>query len=878
MLPTSDEENKYNSKNIESKWQELWAKNNCFAVSEDNLKEKYYVLEMFPYPSGKIHMGHVRNYSIGDVLARFYALQGKTVLHPIGWDSFGLPAENAAIERGAHPAKWTHSNIENMNNQFKRLGLSYDWSREIATCKPDYYRWNQWIFTRMLEKGLAYKKKATVNWCVSCSTVLANEQVEDGQCWRCDSVVEQKGLNQWFYKITDYAEELLEGTEKLTGWPDRVLTMQKNWIGKSVGAKVLFNLDVEKDDKVSGENTRSVEVFTTRPDTLYGVTFMSLAPDHPMVDQLTTDDNKDKMTEFVEKFKKDRASDVQVGEDAKEGVFTGSYAVNPLTGDEVPIYAANFVLMDYGTGAVMAVPAHDQRDFEFAVEYDIPMKLVIDNPDEPIELSEMTEAFVDDGVMVNSGEFTGRGNREAMGAIIDHLEKNNFGTKTTNYRLRDWGISRQRYWGTPIPVIYCDDCGTVPVPDSDLPITLPEDIKLTGHGLSALAECDEFVNADCPKCGKAGKRETDTMDTFVDSSWYFFRYTDPKNTELPFDKNKADTLLPVDRYIGGIEHAVMHLLYARFFTKVLRDLGLTKVSEPFKNLLTQGMVCMETVKCPEHGFLAPEDFKDDKCLKCSATIIIGPKEKMSKSKKNVVDPDHIIDKYGSDTTRLFSLFAAPPEKDLDWNEDGVEGSARFIGRVWRLVTDNLEVLKTTIPYNPSEDSGKLSGAEKDLHHMTHVTIKRVTEDTERRLQFNTAISAIMEFVNSLYQFKVNADGSEGINNRVFKEAVDTLVVLLNPFAPHVTEELWSLMGKSVMIAGSQWPKLNEASLKTDEIEVVVQVNGKVRSKISVSAGASKEEVEESALNDEKVKEWVEGKEVKKIIYVPGKLVSIVIKG
>lgn len=861
---------KYDHRKIELKWQEEWAEKSSFAVSDDvsdeASKDNYYVLEMFPYPSGKIHMGHVRNYAIGDIVARYFTMRGKKVLHPIGWDSFGLPAENAAIERGTHPAKWTHSNIENMNNQFKRLGYSYDWAREIATCKPDYYRWNQWIFTRMLEKGLAYKKQSQVNWCPSCATVLANEQVEEGACWRCDSTVEQKGLNQWFFKITEYAEELLDFTDKLPGWPDRVLTMQKNWIGKSVGAKVVFKID--------GCN-ESIEVFTTRPDTLYGVTFMSLAPDHPMVSNLTTDDNKDKMSEFVERFKSERAKGIQTEEIKKEGVFTGSYAINPLTGDKVPVYAANFVLMDYGTGAVMAVPGHDQRDFEFAKEYKIPMKVVIDNPEESLNLNEMTEAFVDDGIMKDSGEFTGRGNREAMADIINHLEKNNFGSKTTNFRLRDWGISRQRYWGCPIPVIHCDDCGAVPVPDEDLPVKLPEDIKLTGHGLSALADCDEFVNADCPKCGKSGKRETDTMDTFVDSSWYFLRYTDPHNTELPFSKDKADKWLPVDQYVGGIEHAVMHLLYARFFTKVLRDMGLTSADEPFKNLLTQGMVCMETTKCPEHGFLASEDIKDGKCNKCSKDVVVGPKEKMSKSKKNVVDPDHIINQYGADTTRLFSLFAAPPEKDLDWSEDGMEGSARFLNRVWRLITENLEVLKNVEAY---DGSGELKGTLKDLNHMTHVTIKRVTEDIERRFQFNTAISAIMELVNKLYQFEKEEGSKEGPSGEVFKEALNTLVILLNPFAPHMTEELWQLMGGETVLASTSWPILDESALTTDEIEVVVQVNGKVRSKISVSADATKETVEESALNDEKVQEWTTGKEIKKVIYVPGKLVSVVVKG
>ncbi|MDO8427556.1 MAG: leucine--tRNA ligase, partial [Deltaproteobacteria bacterium] len=689
---------RYDHSSIEARWQSVWDKERAFATGKDKAKEKYYVLEMFPYPSGKIHMGHVRNYSIGDVLARFLMMKGKNVLHPMGWDSFGLPAENAAIQHNIHPARWTCENIGNMKKQLKRMGFSYDWDREVATCKPEYYKWNQWLFLKLLEKGLAYKKRSSVNWCPGCLTVLANEQVEEGHCWRCDSAVEVKELEQWFLKITAYAEELLDYTYKMDGWPERVLIMQRNWIGKSTGAEVLFKVDGTEE---------AIKIFTTRPDTLYGVTFMSLAAGHPAIAKITAPERREEVEKFSAKAKSE-AKARGLEEIDKEGVFTGAYCINPLTNKKVPVYVANFVLMEYGTGAVMAVPAHDQRDFEFAKAYKIPVQVVINPPGKTLDPSQMKEAYVDEGIMAGSGPFDGLMNTAAMDAIIDLLEEKGAGKRSINYKLRDWGISRQRYWGCPIPVIYCEKCGTAPVPYEELPVILPENVKLTGKGLSPLAGADEFVSVSCPKCKAKARRETDTMDTFVDSSWYFLRYISPKEDKLPFKKDEAAYWMPVDQYIGGIEHAVMHLLYARFFTKALRDLSLHGFDEPFRNLLTQGMVCKEILRCPEHGYLYPEEVKDGKCALCGKIVEVGAVEKMSKSKKNVVDPDRIIEEYGADTTRLFSLFAAPPEKDLDWSEDGVEGSYRFLGRVWRLITENLDALNNTAPYDAAKD-GALEG-------------------------------------------------------------------------------------------------------------------------------------------------------------------------
>jgi leucyl-tRNA synthetase len=869
---------RYNHKEIEAKWQRLWEESGAFVIdgesgSSAEAREKYYVLEMFPYPSGKIHMGHVRNYSIGDVIARFFRMRGKDVLHPMGWDSFGLPAENAAIENNIHPKKWTHDNIDNMRSQLKQLGLSYDWAREIMTCTPEYYKWNQWLFIKLFKEGLAYKKRSAVNWCPNCSTVLANEQVEDGVCWRCESVVELKELEQWFFKTTAYAEELLQGTEKLKGWPERVLTMQRNWIGKSVGAEVDFPLVDDSGEVIPGEVIR---IFTTRPDTLYGVTFMSLAAEHPLVEKITSKDKIKEVRQFAEKVKQESA--LREGDDfEKEGIFTGAYCLNPLTGEKVPVYVANFVLMGYGTGAVMAVPAHDERDFEFAKKYELPIKVVITPEDEDVA-TEVEEAFTDEGVMMNSAEFDNMKSSLAKAAITEKLHKEGKGEKSITYRLRDWGISRQRFWGTPIPIVYCDKCGAVPVKETELPVVLPDDVDFKAAGLSPLESVKDFVETTCPKCDAPARRETDTMDTFVDSSWYFLRYLSPKDTTQPFSKEEASRLMPIDQYIGGIEHAVMHLLYARFFTMAIRDLGLLDKDfdgEPFKNLLTQGMVCKETMRCAEHGYLLPEEVKDGKCAECGKAITIGAVEKMSKSKKNTIDPDGIIARYGADTTRLFSLFAAPPERDLDWNVEGVEGSYRFLSRVWRIVNENIELIKSAKTY---DKKAELSGYSKELHRVTHATIKKVTEDVEKRFHFNTAISAVMELTNLLYkgEWKDNRDKTEAM---VFKEAVTALVQLLSPFAPHMSEELWEMLGSGTHLPlyKTPWPSYDESALATDEVVIIVQVNGKLRAKVTVPAASSKESVEGVVMKDAKVLEWIEGKEVKKIIYVPDKIFNMVVQ-
>ncbi|MBI5970488.1 MAG: leucine--tRNA ligase [Deltaproteobacteria bacterium] len=859
---------RYDPKTIEARWQSIWERDGAFKASRDAQGAKYYVLEMFPYPSGKIHMGHVRNYSIGDVLARFLTMRGCNVLHPMGWDSFGLPAENAAIQHGIHPANWTRENITNMKTQLKRMGLGYDWDREVATCLPDYYKWNQWIFLKLFEKGMAYKKRSSVNWCPSCLTVLANEQVEDGLCWRCSTIVDAKELEQWFLKITAYADELLDCTYKLPGWPEKVLVMQRNWIGRSEGAEVSF--------KVDGTD-EAIKIFTTRPDTLYGVTFMSLAASHPLLAKITTAERKADVEAFAAKVKADRRVNRGAGEEIKEGVFTGAYCINPLNGDRAPVYAANFVLMEYGTGAVMAVPAHDQRDFEFAKTYGLPVRVVINPPSQTFDTDAMECAYADEGVMVNSGRFNGMKNTDAMKGIVKLLEEKGVGKGSITYKLRDWGISRQRYWGCPIPIVYCQACGAVPVPYNDLPVVLPEDVSFTGKGLSPLVESPGFIGVKCPKCGSKARRETDTMDTFVDSSWYFLRYCSPMATGLPFDKKDAEYWMPVDQYVGGIEHAVMHLLYARFFTKALRDLGLHGFDEPFTNLLTQGMVCKETQKCPEHGFLFPEEAAGGKCGRCGHPVEAGAVEKMSKSKKNVVDPDKIIEKYGADTTRLFSLFAAPPEKDLDWSADGVEGSYRFLGRVWRLVNENLSAVKGVKAYDP-RPGGVLSSDAQDIRRITHETIKKVTHDIEERFHFNTAISAIMELVNALYIFNPCRDGAspEDAGLRVFMESLNAVVALLTPFAPHIAEELWEKLGHTTALHKARWPVYDEAALKRDSVLVVVQINGKVRGKINVPPGSTEDAVRGMALGDEKVKEWTRDKTLKKFVYVPNKLVSMVV--
>lgn len=824
----------YDFKTIEEKWQKTWIDQNCFLTSQARDKKKYYVLEMFPYPSGRIHMGHVRNYSIGDVVARYKRMQGFNVFHPMGWDAFGLPAENAAIKNCTHPAKWTYENIAYMRCQLKRLGYSYDWEREIATCHPKYYRFEQEFFLKFLKKGLAYRKKAPVNWCPSCHTVLANEQVEEGLCWRCDSEVQQKELSQWFLRITDYAEELLADLDTLTGWPERVLTMQRNWIGKSIGAEISFHVK---------DTTAEIKVFTTRPDTLYGATFMSLAPEHPLVAELIAGTGQEaEVNAFVDRIAKmDRI--VRTADDLeKEGVFTGRYCINPVTGREMPIYVANFVLMGYGTGAVMAVPAHDQRDFEFAAKYNLPKVVVINPKDAALDANVMTEAYTQPGIMTNSAEFDGQESEAAKKSIVDMLGAKGLGKPTVNYRLRDWNISRQRYWGAPIPVIYCDHCGIVPVAEKDLPVELPLDVQVNPDGRSPLPACDAFVNVTCPACGKPAKRETDTMDTFVESSWYFCRYTAARNDDAAFTAEDMAYWMPVDQYIGGIEHAILHLLYSRFFVKALRDEGYLNHAEPFQNLLTQGMVLLDG-------------------------------SKMSKSKGNVVDPDEMIDKYGADTVRLFCLFAAPPEKDLEWNDKGIEGSNRFLSRLWRLVDELEDVLK---PVGPCVAVEAKTSAEADLRRKEHDTVRRVERDIENKFQFNTAIAAMMELVNTLYTVKDELRQSAN-GPALMSSAISSILLALSPIAPHICEELWERMGYTSRLATEPWPTYDPEALKTSEVTIVIQVNGKLRGQINVAADAPNDAVQALALDDPNIKRHIEGKSIVKVIVIPGKLVNVVVR-
>lgn len=822
-------EEKYTPKNVEEKWQQFWETGKVFRATVNNDKEKYYLLEMFPYPSGRIHMGHVRNYSIGDVLARFMRMKGRNVLHPMGWDAFGMPAENAAIQHKSHPAAWTYENIDYMRIQLKKLGFSYDWDRELATCHEGYYRWEQLIFLAMYKKGLAYKKNSFVNWCPKCETVLANEQVEDGCCWRCDSGVEQKELDQWFFRITDYAEELLESTYRLPGWPERVLTMQRNWIGKSIGCEIDFPV---------AESSTVIRVFTTRQDTLFGATFMSLAPEHPLAMEITVPERKEEVAAFIDAVKKSDTQKRSADELEKIGVFTGAYCINPVTNRRMPVYLANFVLPEYGTGAVMAVPTHDQRDFEFARKYGLPLQVVIQPEGENLDPQTMTAAYIEEGVMVNSEEFNGLNNCEAKDRIADYLEKAGVGKKTVTYRLRDWGISRQRYWGNPIPIIYCEKCGVVPVPEKDLPVILPMDASFTGEGGNPLAKITSFSNVPCPLCGESARRETDTMDTFVESSWYFLRYCCPRYTAAPLDRQETEYWMSVDQYIGGIEHAVLHLLYARFFTKALRDLGYVTIDEPFENLLTQGMVIKDGAK-------------------------------MSKSKGNVVDPNALIESFGADTARLFSLFASPPERDLDWNDQGVEGSYRFLNRVWKIVYELAPLVRDACCVEVS----RLPGESGKLRRVVHKTIKKVTDDIEERFHFNTAIAAIMELVNSIYSFEQKKDP---VSAPVVKEALESVVLLLAPFVPHIAEELWQCLGHAGGIDSALWPVHDEAAIAEEEVTVVVQINGKLRSKVTIDAGAREEDVHAAALADEKVRAYTEGKPVRKLIYVPGKLLNIVV--
>lgn len=849
---------KYDPAAIESKWQKIWEDKKLFKVETDETKEKFYCLEMLPYPSGKIHMGHVRNYAIGDVIARYKFMRGFNVLHPMGWDAFGLPAENAAIANSMPPAVWTKSNIDYMRAQLKQLGLSYDWDREVATCDPEYYKWEQKVFIEMYNKGLVYKKKSHLNWCDDCNTVLANEQVEDGKCWRCGHEVRIKELEGWYLKITDYAEELLEFTEKLDGWPTKVLTMQQNWIGKSYGAEIEFAV---------ADMPEHIKVFTTRPDTLFGATFMSLAPEHPMVKKLIkgTDQEKEALA-FVEEILKDDKINRMADDKEKKGCFTGRYVINPLTGYKMPIYIANFVLMDYGTGAVMAVPAHDQRDFEFAKKYGCELKIVI-QPKDALDVATMTEAYTGAGKLVNSGTFDGMDNSAAKKAIVDYLDSAKIGKSTINFRLRDWQISRQRYWGAPIPFIKCDCCGTVPVPFDQLPVTLPEtDFNPSMRG-NPLDKVDSFVNTTCPVCGKPARRETDTMDTFMESSWYYIRYTSPKCDTAPFDKKDAKYWMNVDQYIGGIEHAILHLLYARFYTKVLRDLGYIEVDEPFKRLLTQGMVSKETYKCPVCGWLYPEQVKDGKCTICGADVNIGRVEKMSKSKKNVVDPSKLIESYGADTARLFILFASPPERELEWSDSGVEGSFRFLNRVYRLIDAHKDLFTEDMPAAVEDDLSK------ELLFAMHSAIKKVTEDIER-YQLNTAVAAMMEYVNTLYAAEPKlTDGHKAL----YKECLSALMTLLAPFTPHLTEELWEMTGHKEILSRSAWVGFDETHIQKDELTLAVQVNGKLRGQITIPKDMGKDDVFKTAMAVENVTRYVEGTTVLKQIYVPNKLVNFVVK-
>ena len=820
---------KYNFKQVEKKWQKYWQEHDCFHTEEDPSKEKYYVLEMFPYPSGKLHMGHVRNYSIGDVVARFKKMQGYNVLHPMGFDSFGLPAENAAIKHGIAPDKWTWDNIHEMEDQLRQLGLSYDWDREVQTCNPDYYRWMQWIFIQFFNKGLAYKKENPVNWCPSCQTVLANEQVVDGCCERCKTPVGKKNLSQWYFKITDYADRLLEDLDHLPGWPNKVKVMQENWIGKSVGANIDFKID---------GTDRVLKVFTTRADTLFGCTYMVMAPEHPFVKELVDGTQyQEPVDEYLDKVQHMNEIERTSTTKEKTGVFIGRYAVNPVNGKKVPIFISDYVLMGYGTGAIMAVPAHDQRDFDFARAFDLEIIPVVDPGNPDIDVNDLKEAFAAEGTMINSGQFDGMNNRKAIPAMIDWLNENGVGEKTVNYKLRDWLISRQRYWGTPIPMIYCDDCGWVPEKEENLPVLLPTDVKFTGKGESPLTTSRTFGECSCPRCGKKARREMDTMDTFLDSSWYFLRYCDPGNEKQAFSREKTDYWMNVDQYIGGVEHAILHLMYARFFQMALYDLGLVKDQEPFENLLTQGMVN-----------------KDGK--------------KMSKSLGNVVSPGEIIDRYGADTARLFILFAAPPEKELDWSDTGVEGSYRFLNRVWRLVYDfvtNYDVKETDFSVVTEDD--------KKLNYMLNTTIKKITDDVSGRFSFNTAISSIMELVNELYRYKQHAE----INEPLFCAAGTRLVVILSPFTPHICEEMWSALGHTESLTEVGWPAYDESALEQDTIEIIVQINGKLKEKMQIASGLDRAALEEQVRANEKVQALIEGKNVVKTIAVPDKLVNFVVR-
>ena len=891
----------YKPEQIEKKWQEKWQEKNVFK-SENKVegKQNYYTLEMFAYPSGKLHVGHLRNYAIGDAIARYKKMKGFNVLHPFGWDSFGLPAENAAIDNGAHPGQWTKANIDNMRRQLKLMGLSYDWDREISTYTPEYYKWNQLFFIEMYKKGLVYKKRSYVNWCPDCNTVLANEQVEDGKCWRHSKTdVIQKELSQWYLKITDYAEELLQGHEELKGhWPDKVLAMQKNWIGKSTGSEINFVLDYKFDsnsqDKESNLNIGNngeviIPVFTTRADTLFGVTYAVIAPEHPLVEEIVLKENpslKDAVDKMINEDKINRTAE----DKEKEGMFTGLYVINPVNNEKVPLWIGNYVLMDYGTGAVMAVPAHDERDFFFAKKYNLPVRIVInpvdkDGNSEKIVVEDMEGAYTLNGILVNSDEFDGTKNTEAKIKITEKLEKEGKGKKTVNYRLHDWLISRQRYWGTPIPVIYDED-GNIHLEEKEnLPVKLPTDIEFNGKG-NPLETSEEFKNVILPN-GKKGRRETDTMDTFVDSSWYYLRYLDSHNTEKPFEKENADSWTPVDQYIGGIEHAVMHLLYARFFHKALRDMGLVETNEPFKRLLTQGMVLGPSYYSQnERKFYFPKDveIKDTKAFSKSTGEELTVKvEKMSKSKNNGVDPEEIVKEYGADPARVFTLFAAPPEKELEWNVNGLAGAYRFINRLFLIISDSFEFADKNAgkENNYGIDLSKRSEKDEEIQKKLHQTVKKVTESIEDDFHFNTAIAAVMELLNDMTTYKQEVIDKNDVSTesrKIWKEVLDKVILLIAPFAPHIADELWEITGNTTFTFEEEWPTFEEELTKEHKMNLVVQINGKIRETIPAKIGLPKEEYEKLAFDSEKIKKAIEGKEIVKVIVVPNKLVNIVVKG
>ena len=856
----------YEFRTIESRWQKFWDDERLFRVDEtDDSKPKYYCLMMFPYPSGSLHVGHGRNYIIGDAVARYKMMKGFNLLTPMGWDAFGLPAENAAIKNGIHPKESTMANIAAIKKQLTRWGTGYDWDREIASCNPDYYKWTQWIFLKLFENGLAYKKRAPVNWCPSCATVLANEQVLNGQCERCDAEVAQRDLEQWFFKITDYAQRLLDDLDRLEHWPERVKTMQRNWIGRSEGARIDFTLEA---------TGALLPVFTTRPDTLFGVTFMVLAPEHPMIPNLLQGQPGAAETlAFVAELRNQSAIERTSEASDKVGRFLGHHVINPVNGERVPLWVANFALMEYGTGAVMSVPAHDQRDFMFAKKYGMPIRIVIQPEGETLDPATLEQAYEEDGVQVNSGTFDGMPNRKAIPAITEYLDREGKGGAMVNYRLRDWLISRQRYWGAPIPILYCETCGERPVPEDDLPVLLPLDVEFRRTGENPLARHEEFRRATCPDCGGHARRETDTMDTFVCSSWYFLRFIDPHNEEAPFRSDLVNKWLPVDQYIGGVEHAILHLLYARFFTKVLHDLGLVEFTEPFENLFTQGMICKKSFWCSSCKVpFAESDLADEGCPTCGAEVQ-GTLEKMSKSKGNVVSPDKLIERYGVDTQRLYTLFIGPPEKDAEWNDSAVLGAHRFLNKLWEMIHSHLAWFPDTV--EGQGDLGELPRSFRDLYRKTHRTIRKVTEDMEGDFHFNTAISAVMELVNLIRSAGDSPPPTDG-ERRVLKEAIETSVILLSPFVPHLCEDLWRSLGHDGSIFREQWPVFDEEATLAEEIEIPIQVNGKLRSRIVVSAEAKDDEIRKLALADDKIQRHTDGKEIKRVITVPGRLVNIVV--